>query len=312
VPPAIASLLASLLVVSVGLLACSPADQVPGATTSVATSAAATSASSSATTATVGSAASAATTIDAPGDSSPDVSPACGRFADRRITAMQRELDRLAPVALEELVNDDAAADLSDGYLTASTAIDDEAGDAGCAPDELARAVLDRARALRAQGPIAASAKSSFVDDHAWRVARALRPGAFPPSLIVSGPAVARPRADQLPDCRSVARRWVTLMAAMAGALEGVDADEYLALADIRSIDARDLAAGNDALSFDIDGLREAADALDAAADDLGCTDDAIAAVLLEELPVTPEPSPAASVFLADQIDVALLLVLGF
>lgn len=225
---------------------------------------------------------------------------------------MQRELDRLAPVALETLVNDDAAADLSDAYFTDAAATDREAAAAGCGPDVLARAVLDGASGLRAGGPIAATAKSSFIDDHAWRVARSIAAGDRPPSIIVSGPALTPATARDLADCASIARRWATIMAAMSAALDGVPVDDYLALADIRSIDARDLASGNDALGFDIDGLGASAAAVNDAADRLGCTDDAIAVVLLDQLPRITTTSAAAAVFLADQIDVALLLVLGF
>ncbi len=239
------------------------------------------------------------------------VPAACAPFAERRLTAFRAELDRLASVPLEELVTNDAAADLSDDYYVAAAQLDADAAAGGCTDAQLATAVLDRVGELRTGGPIAASAKASFVDDNAWRVARALDGGARG-SIIVSGPALTPPTEADLTDCTAVAEGWRRVIAAMAAALEGVPLDEYLALSDVRSVDARNLAAASEPIGFDIPGLQATADAVSAASDRLACTDDAVAAVLLDRLPAVATESPAASIFLADQVDLALLLVLGF
>jgi hypothetical protein len=237
--------------------------------------------------------------------------PVCDRFATERLAALQGELDRLDPVPLADLAADDAAADLSDGYYLAAARLDEAAGAAGCRPDDLARAVLDRAGTLRATGPVAASAKSSFIDDNAWRVSRSLA-GPARGSVIVSGPAVPDPGTTTFTDCDAVGRAWVRVIEAMAAALDGVGTDEYLALADVRSVDARSLSTASEPIGFDIDGLPETLGALGDASDRLACDDEGIAAELLAGLPEVRVSSAAASIFVADQVDVALLLVLGF
>lgn len=237
--------------------------------------------------------------------------PVCVRFATERLGALQAELDRLDPVPLADLVADDAAADLSDAYYLAAARLDETATEAGCPPEDLARAVLDRVGTLRAAGPVSASAKSSFVDDNAWRVSRSLA-GATRGSIIVSGPALRVPVTGALTGCDAVGRAWVQVIGAMAAALEGVGPDEYLALADVRSVDARSLSTASEPIGFDIGGLPETLAVLGEASDALGCDDEGVAVELLAGLPELRVSSAAASIFLADQVDVALLLVLGF
>lgn len=237
--------------------------------------------------------------------------PVCVRFATERLGALQRELDRLDPVPIDDLAADDAAADLSDDYYLAAARLDEAAGAAGCRPEDLARAVLDRAGTLRATGPVAASAKSSFIDDNAWRVSRSLA-GPARGSVIVSGPALPAPGGGTLTDCEAVGQAWVRVIGAMAAALDGVGTDEYLALADVRSVDARSLSTASEPIGFDIDGLTGTLGAIGEASDRLACDDEGVAAELLAGLPKLRVSSAAASIFVADQVDVALLLVLGF
>jgi hypothetical protein len=235
----------------------------------------------------------------------------CRSVIDQRLASIRTELTRLDPVPLADAVGNDGVADLSDRYYTDADELDGSAAAIGCDRPALARGVLERADELPTKGPIAASAKASIIDENAWRVARNLPPGT-PPTVILNGPPIPASVTEDLSDCVAIGNGWAEVISAMTDALGGITIEDYLSLADIRSIDARDLATSNDSLGFDIPGLREAATSLTTAADELGCTDDNTAVVLLERLPALAAPSAAATVFLADQIDVALLLVLGF
>jgi hypothetical protein len=236
----------------------------------------------------------------------------CRSATDRHIALLQDEFKRLNPLPLDAARSDDGVAELSDDYYAAIGELEAEAASQGCDRPVFARSLLERATELTATGPIAAIARVAVVDEAAWRVARAAVV-ASPTTLgPVKGPSIAVTPESTVTSCGQIGRKWAEIVELMSTSLKDVPLDRYLSIADVRSIDVRDIALGDTPLQFTIAGLPEQAAALNDASDRLACDDADLAAVLLEQIVDLPSPSASATVFLADQVDVAALLVLGF